>query len=107
KEHPLKILQCASDGKNAQVAFLDDLGEHWIFNRRRLLLQCRNLISEPTAAFNHDHRPVPPNTLQQLVFGNGTAIDQNREHRSIERSRKLEKRFGFAAPFVAIYEHKM
>src|SRR5439155_22076517 len=75
REHPLKIFQRADDGKNSQVAFLDDLGEHWIFNRRRLLFQCRNLISEPATAFNHDNRPVPPNTLQQLVFGNGTAID--------------------------------
>src|SRR5262249_29459592 len=76
-------------------------------NLRRLLFQSRNVIGEPAAAFNHDYRPVPPDTLQQLVFGNGTAIDQNREHRNIERSSKLEKRFRLAAPLVAIYEHEM
>ena len=107
KEHPLKILQRAGDGKNAQVAFLDNLGERRVFNLRRFFFQSGDFISESAAAFNHDNRPVPPDTLQQLVFGNGTAIDQNREHRNIERSGELEKRFRFAAPFVAIYKHEM
>ena len=75
KEHALKILEGAGDGKNAQVTFLDDLGERRLFNLRRLLFQCGNFIGEPAAAFNHDHRPVLPDTLQQLVFGNSAAID--------------------------------
>ena len=45
--------------------------------------------------------------MQQLILGNGTAIDQNREYGNVERRGELEKRFRLAAPFLAIYQHEM